>query len=112
MCPTQASATTRPAPTTSAPSTWPTGTSLRTAFAEISPGVPDGFRCDTDGNVWTSAQNGVHCYAPDGTLLGRIRIPTMVSNLTFGGERRNRLFITATNALYSVFVAARGAQTP
>ncbi len=81
-------------------------------FAEISPGVPDGFRCDTDGNVWTSAQNGVHCYAPDGTLLGRIRIPTMVANLTFGGERRNRLFITATHALYSVFVAARGAQTP
>jgi gluconolactonase len=81
-------------------------------FAEISPGVPDGFRCDTDGNVWTSAQNGVHCYAPDGTLLGRIKIPTMVANLTFGGERRNRLFITATNALYSVFVAARGAQTP
>jgi gluconolactonase len=81
-------------------------------FAEVSPGVPDGFRCDTGGNVWTSSQNGVQCYAPDGTLLGRIRIPTMVSNLAFGGPKRNRLFITATNALYSVYVAATGAQTP
>jgi gluconolactonase len=62
--------------------------------------------------VWTSSQDGVQCYAPDGTLLGRIRIPTMVSNLTFGGPKRNRLFITATNALYSVFVASTGAQTP
>jgi gluconolactonase len=74
--------------------------------------VPDGLRCDIDGNVWTSTQNGVQCYSPDGRLLGRIRIPTMVANLTFGGPRRNRLFITATNALYSVFVATTGAQTP
>ncbi len=81
-------------------------------FAEVSPGVPDGLRCDIDGNVWTSAQNGVQCYAPDGRPLGCIRIPTMVANLTFGGPRRNRLFITATNALYSVFVATSGAQTP
>ncbi len=44
-------------------------------FAEVSPGVPDGFRCDVDGNVWTSCQNGVLCYAPDGTLLGRIKDP-------------------------------------
>jgi gluconolactonase len=81
-------------------------------FAEVSPGVPDGLRCDIDGNVWTSAQNGVQCYAPDGRALGRIRIPTLVANLTFGGPRRNRLFITATNALYSVFVATSGVQTP
>ena len=81
-------------------------------LAVVSPGVPDGIRCDVESNVWSSAQNGIQCYAPDGTLLGRIKIPTMVSNLTFGGARRNRLFITATNALYAVFVAARGAQTP
>lgn len=81
-------------------------------FVEVGPGVPDGFRFDTDGNLWTSAQDGVHCYAPDGALLGRIRVPIMVSNLAFGGPRRNRLFITATDRLFSVFVAATGAQRP
>ena len=81
-------------------------------FAEVSPGLPDGFRLDTEGNIWTSAADGVHCYAPDGTLLGKIKIPEVVANLTFGGPRRNRLFITGTTSLYSVFVAATGAQTP
>lgn len=81
-------------------------------FAEIAAGVPDGFRCDIHGNVWTSCQTGVLCYAPDGTLLGHIKVPETVSNLTFGGPRRNRLFITATTSLYSVFVATRGAQVP
>ncbi len=81
-------------------------------FTEVSPGVPDGFRLDTEGNLWTSAQNGVQCFAPDATPLGRIRLPQMVSNLTFGGPRRNRLFITSTHALYSVYVAATGAQHP
>lgn len=81
-------------------------------FAEVSPGLPDGFRLDTEGNIWTSAADGVHCYAPDGTILGKIKIPEVVANLTFGGPRRNRLFITGTTSLYSVFVAATGAQTP
>lgn len=81
-------------------------------FTEVSPGVPDGMRVDVEGNVWTSAQDGIHCHAPDGTLLGIIRIPEMVSNLTFGGPKRNRLFITATRSLYSVFVGISGAQTP
>lgn len=81
-------------------------------FADITPGLPDGFRLDTDGNIWTSAADGVHCYTPDGTLLGKILIPEVVANLTFGGPRRNRLFITATTSLYSVYVAATGAQTP
>lgn len=81
-------------------------------FAEVSPGLPDGFRLDTDGNVWTSAADGVHCYAPDGTLLGKIKVPEVVANLTFGGPRRNRLFIAGTTSLYSVFVSATGAQTP
>ena len=81
-------------------------------FAEVGPGLPDGFRLDTEGNIWTSAADGVHCYAPDGTLLGKIKIPEVVANLTFGGPRRNRLFITGTTSLYSVFVAATGAQTP
>jgi len=81
-------------------------------FAEVSPGVPDGFRLDTAGNLWTSARNGVLCFSPQGALLGRIKLPQMVSNLTFGGPRRNRLFITSTHALCSVFVAATGAQRP
>lgn len=81
-------------------------------FTEVSPGVPDGMRVDVEGNVWTSAQDGIHCHAPDGTLLGIIRIPEMVSNLTFGGPKRNRLFITATRSLYSVFVGVSGAQVP
>ncbi|MDA3922007.1 MAG: SMP-30/gluconolactonase/LRE family protein [Salinisphaera sp.] len=81
-------------------------------FAIIEPGVPDGFRLDTDGNLWTSAADGVHCYAPDGTLLGRIHVPEPVSNLTFGGARRNRLFITASSSLYAIYVAQTGAQYP
>ncbi|MBX3576287.1 MAG: SMP-30/gluconolactonase/LRE family protein [Rhizobiaceae bacterium] len=81
-------------------------------FAEVSPGVPDGFRFDADGNLWTSCRDGVICLASSGDALGKIRIPTMVSNLTFGGPRRNRLFITATDRLFSVFVATTGAQRP
>jgi gluconolactonase len=81
-------------------------------FVEVSPGVPDGFRVDREGNVWTSARDGVHTYAPDGTLLGKIRTPAMVSNLCFGGPKRNRLFITATDAVWAIYVAATGAQHP
>ncbi|MBA3446127.1 MAG: SMP-30/gluconolactonase/LRE family protein [Pseudaminobacter sp.] len=81
-------------------------------FAEISPGVPDGFRFDSEGNLWTSAKDGILCIAPSGDVLGKIRLPTMVSNLTFGGARRNRLFITATDRLLAVYVAATGAQRP
>lgn len=81
-------------------------------FAVIEPGVPDGFRVDVDGNVWTSCQNGVICLSPAGKPLGKIRIPQMVSNLTFGGPRRNRLFITATKSLYAVSIGIAGAQRP
>lgn len=81
-------------------------------FAECDAGCFDGFRFDTEGNLWTSTKAGVSCYAPDGTLLGKIRVPEAVANLTFGGPKRNRLFITATTSLYSVFVNAKGAQTP
>ncbi|MBL8837862.1 MAG: SMP-30/gluconolactonase/LRE family protein [Alphaproteobacteria bacterium] len=81
-------------------------------FAKISPGVADGFRLDVDGNVWTSAGDGVHCYAPDGTLLGRIKVPEVVSNVCFGGAKRNRLFITGTTSLYAVYLATNGALRP
>lgn len=81
-------------------------------FVEVSPGVPDGFRFDTEGNLWTSALDGVHCYDPSANLLGKIKLPQMVSNLTFGGPKRNRLFITSTHTLCSVYVAVSGVQKP
>ena len=81
-------------------------------FAEVSPGLPDGFRLDTEGNIWTSAQDGVHCYAPDGTILGKILTPERVSNLTFGGPKRNRMFMTTTQSVYAVYTAATGVQLP
>jgi gluconolactonase len=81
-------------------------------FTEVSPGLADGLRLDTDGNIWTSAGDGIQCYSPQGELLGKIRIPEVVSNLTFGGPKKNRLFITATTSLYAVYVAKNGAQTP
>jgi gluconolactonase len=81
-------------------------------FAEINPGLPDGFRLDTDGYLWTSARDGVHCYAPDGALAGKILTPERVSNLTFGGPKKNRLFMTATTSVYSIYTNSRGAQTP
>jgi len=58
-------------------------------FATIEPGSADGFRLDTDGNVWTSAGDGVHCFSPNGDLLGKVRVPEVVSNLSFGGLKRN-----------------------
>lgn len=81
-------------------------------FAECDAGSFDGFRFDLEGHLWTSTKAGVSCYAPGGELLGKIRIPEAVSNLTFGGPKKNRLFITATSSLYSLFVNARGAQVP
>ena len=78
-------------------------------FCRLDAGLPDGFRLDTQGNLWTSAGDGVHCFAPDGTLLGKILVPQTVANLTFGGPRKNRLFITATKSLYAVYVDVSGA---
>jgi gluconolactonase len=87
-------------------------------FVDMAPGGSDGIRCDRDGNVWAAAGDGgpgfdgVHCYAPDGTLLGRIHLPETCSNLVFGGVKKNRLFMTAGRSLYSVYVEALGAQQP
>jgi len=77
-------------------------------FCRLDAGLPDGFRLDSEGNLWTSAGDGVHCFAPDGTLLGKIIVPQTVANLTFGGPRKNRLFITATQSLYAVYVDVSG----
>jgi len=81
-------------------------------FHQIQPGFADGFRLDEDGNVWSSAGDGVHCIAPDGTELGRIRVPFTVSNLAFGGRHRSRLFICASHALYAIYTNVRGAVRP
>lgn len=81
-------------------------------FHTISPGCADGLRIDNDGNVWSSAADGVHCIAPDGRLLGKILVPELVSNLCFGGRAKHRLFITATTSVYSVVLNRRGLQWP
>lgn len=77
-------------------------------WAECSNGFFDGFRVDRDGNVWTSAGDGVHCLAPNGTLLGRIRTDETVANVEFGDRHRSRLFICATTTLYAIYLATRG----
>jgi gluconolactonase len=76
----------------------------------------DGIRCDVDGNVWASSNagrnvgySGVTVWNPDGKLLGRIRIPEVVGNITFGGPKRNRLFMAASRSLYAVFTGTQGA---
>jgi gluconolactonase len=81
-------------------------------FAQSTAGLFDGFRLDTNGNIWTSAGDGVHVYAPDATLIGKIKVPEVVANLCFGGPKRNRLYICATTSLYAVYVNARGASWP
>jgi gluconolactonase len=84
----------------------------------MAPGDSDGIRTDRDGNVWAAAGHGgagfdgVHCYSPEGVLLGRIHLPETTANLCFGGRKKNRLFITAGRSLYSVYVEAQGAQRP
>ncbi|MGK9262159.1 SMP-30/gluconolactonase/LRE family protein [Sinorhizobium meliloti] len=81
-------------------------------FCVIDKGIPDGIRTDANGNVWSSAGDGVHCFDPAGKLIGKILVPQTVANLTFGGPRRNRLFIAATRSLYSLYVAVTGSQVP
>ena len=81
-------------------------------FHKISPGCADGMRCDTQGNLWSSAGDGVHCLAPSGELLGKISVPSMVANLSFGGRHRSRLFLCASHTLYAIYVNCRGAQWP
>ncbi len=81
-------------------------------FAEINPGLADGFRLDTQGNVWTSAGDGVHVYSPQAELLGKIKVPEVVANVCFGGPNRNYLYIAATTSLYGIYVAVNGQQRP
>jgi gluconolactonase len=78
-------------------------------FCEIEPGVPDGFRVDELGNVLTSAEDGVHVIAPDGTELGRILVPELVANVAFGDDDGRTLYMTATTSLYRIRLNVRDA---
>ncbi len=81
----------------------------------VGAGIADGIRADVDGNIWASAgwvgdgYDGVHIFAPDGVRIGQIRLPEICSNVCFGGTKRNRLFMTGSQSLYSVYVETQGA---
>ncbi|MEM7349027.1 MAG: SMP-30/gluconolactonase/LRE family protein, partial [Chloroflexota bacterium] len=83
-------------------------------FCDMGDGGSDGIRCDTDGNVWSAAgwggdgYDGVHCFAPDGDLIGKILLPETCANLCFGGVKRNRLFMCASQSIYSLYVETQG----
>ncbi len=81
-------------------------------LADISPGIADGFRVDMEGNVWTSAGDGVQCITPGGDLIGKIKVPEKVANVCFGGPKRNRLFICGFTSLYAIYLNTQGAQRP
>ena len=77
-------------------------------FAEVSPGVSDGFRVDIHGNIWTSSLDSVQVYAPDGSRLGRVPVPEKIGNVCFGGPDRDILYIAATTSLYRLRTRTRG----
>jgi gluconolactonase len=84
-------------------------------FADMLPGSGDGIRCDVDGNVWAATGfggagfDGVHCFAPDGTLIGKVHLPEPCANLCFGGRMKNRLFMVASQSVYALYVETVGA---
>jgi gluconolactonase len=73
------------------------------------PSAADGIRCDADGNIWAGARPGVQVITPAGERIGMIRLPETCANVCFGGWRRNRLFMTASQSLYAVYVETHGA---
>jgi gluconolactonase len=86
----------------------------RKLFVDAGPGAPDGFRCDRDGNLWCGwgggeGHDGVAIFAPDATMIGRILLPERCANLCFGGVKRNRLFMAASQSLYALYVQTQGA---
>ena len=82
---------------------------------DAGPGTPDGMRCDVDGNLWcgwgmgAEDLDGVFVFAPDGTQIGRIALPERCANVCFGGLKRNRLFMAASQSLYALYVNTQGA---
>jgi gluconolactonase len=83
-------------------------------FVDMSPGMADGIRVDVDGNLWAAAgwggegYDGVHCFAPDGTLIGKIHLPEPCANICFGGRKKNRLFMAASQSIYSLYTDTVG----
>lgn len=77
-------------------------------FAVVNPGLPDGFRVDVNGFVYTSSEDSVQVYHPDGRRIGRIAVPEKVGNLVFGGAAGNELFICASTSLYRIVLDTRG----
>ncbi|MCS5572927.1 MAG: SMP-30/gluconolactonase/LRE family protein, partial [Pseudomonadales bacterium] len=88
--------------------------SNKRVFADFGQASPDGFRVDVDGNVWAGVSwggpdfDGVQVFTPDGTLMGAIHLPEGVANLCFGGVKRNRLFMTGSQSIYSLYVETQG----
>jgi gluconolactonase len=78
-------------------------------FAVVEPGLADGLRVDVHGFVYTSSEDSVQVYHPDGTRIGRIAVPEKVGNLVFGGDEGNDLFICASTSLYRIALNTRGA---
>ncbi len=83
-------------------------------FVNAGDGSPDGFRCDVGGNLWCGwgtgpALNGVVVFAPDATMIGRITLPERCANLCFGGRKRNRLMMAASQSVYAIYVGTEGA---
>ena len=77
---------------------------------DFKPFFSDGFRCDKDGNIWTSAGKGIKCFNPKNELIGQLLVPELVSNLEFGGKEGNILFVTATTSLYKMELNQIGAK--
>jgi gluconolactonase len=77
-------------------------------FHKVEPGFADGICCDEAGNIWSSAGDGVHCISNAGKFLGKILTGGTVSNLTFGGRNRSRLFICAGTRLLAIYTNTRG----
>nr|AIA12039.1 SMP-30/Gluconolaconase/LRE-like region [uncultured bacterium]AIW80534.1 SMP-30/Gluconolaconase/LRE-like region protein [uncultured bacterium] len=89
--------------------------SSKRVFVDAGPGTPDGMRADIDGNLWCGwgmgdpELDGVVVFAPDGVMIGRIALPERCANLCFGGLKRNRLFMAASQSIYALYVNAQGA---
>lgn len=81
-------------------------------FAVIHPGNPDGLRLDHNGYLYISSGDSIQVYSPAGELLGKIMVPEVIANCTFGGPDKNRLFIAATKSIYAIYLNTTGIQTP
>jgi gluconolactonase len=88
---------------------------LSTPFLSEAAGMADGIRCDAEGNVYAAAgwvgpgYDGVHVFAPDGVRIGQVLLPEICANVCFGGPKRNRLFMAASQSLYALYLDTRGA---